>query len=98
MIAVQSETAMPQHTLPLAMAEACKGRRFFTTKDHYLGVGPDITWPDDKICIIPGCCAPFVIRPRGAHYELIGECYVAGLMDGEVLDQRDLILEELVFE
>ena len=69
-----------------ATAEACKGRRFFITETHYMGIAPDITEKEkDMICVIPGWCAPFVIRPCGEHYQLIGECYVDGLMDGEAM-------------
>ena len=86
-----------KNNLIQAMAEACKGRRFFITgKDCWMGVAPDITQPGDKICIIPGTCAPYMIRPAGEHYQLIGECYVAGIMDGEIMWKR-ASLEPLVF-
>ena len=95
----QRDSVLPPHNLIYALAEACKGRRFFITKNHsYLGVAPDITWPGDKICVIPGCCAPFIIRPKGDNYESLGECYVAGLMDGEAMEQDEFPLQLLVFE
>ena len=85
-----------KNNLIQAMAEACKGRRFFiTSKDCYMGVAPDITQPGDKICVIPGSCAPYVIRPVGDHYQLIGECYVAGIMDGEIME-KGVSLEPVV--
>ena len=88
-----------KNNLQQAMAEACKGRLFFITgRTCYMGVAPDITRPGDKICIIPGCCAPFVIRPKGNRYQLIGECYVAEVMDGEVMEKEDISIETIVFE
>ena len=87
-----------KNTLIQAMAEACKGRRFFITSEkRYMGVAPDITRPGDRICIIPGHCAPFVIRPKRKHYQLIGECYIAGIMDGELME-GDISIETIVFE
>ncbi|MCJ1405108.1 hypothetical protein MMC11_008334 [Xylographa trunciseda] len=87
-----------KNTLMQAMAEACKGRRFFITGGkRYMGVAPDITRPGDRICIIPGYCAPFVIRPKRKHYQLIGECYIAGVMDGELMEE-DISIETIVFE
>ena len=87
-----------KNNLMQAMAEACKGRRFFITGEkRYMGVAPDITRPRDRICIIPGCCAPFVIRPKGKHYQLIGECYIAGIMNGEPMEE-DISIETIVFE
>ncbi|KAK5948640.1 hypothetical protein OHC33_010399, partial [Knufia fluminis] len=91
--------AMPASDLITLIPEACKTRRFSVTKDKlYMGVGPDITMPGDKLCVIPGCCAPFVIRPKGKHYQLVGECYVHGVMDGEIMAQSNVAMEALLFE
>lgn len=82
-----------------AIAENCKGRRFFITgKRQYMGVAPDIAEPGDKICIVPGSCAPFVVRPKGEHFQLIGECYVHGIMDGEAMKMGDLDEQIVVLE
>lgn len=73
--------------LIVALPQALTGRRFFiTSPPHFMGVAPDMTQPGDQICIIPGFCAPLVIRPKGDHFLLVGECYVAGLMDGEGME------------
>ena len=79
-----------------AMESAYEKRRFFIDEvSHCMGVVPDIAQEGDKICVIPGCCAPFVIRPKGKRYQLIGECYVAGAMDGEVMESMLHSLEEI---
>lgn len=82
--------------LPLAMADACKGRRFFITSRHHLmGMAPDLTKPGDKVCVLNGCCAPFIIRPKGTAYQLIGECFVAGVMDGEIMESKGHLSETI---
>jgi Heterokaryon incompatibility protein (HET) len=59
--------------------------RFFTTTSGYAGLGPNPCQPGDKIVIIFGCASPLVLRPIGSHYELVGECYVHGIMHGEAM-------------
>ena len=70
-----------------------QGRRFMTTLNGYLGWVPDNLYDNDesqvrsgdKIAIIFGCSTPIVIRPRGGYFQVLGESYVHGLMDGEAL-------------
>ena len=68
-------------------------RRLFTTEEGGLGLGPSgITW-DDEVWVIRGARVPFVLRRRvgGEHsneYRLLGEAYLHGAMDGEMLDER----------
>ena len=59
------------------------GRLLFTTNDGYIGLAPKATKPDDQVCILLGCQTPLVLRPNGAWgYEVVGECYIDGFMDG----------------
>ncbi|GAB1316392.1 hypothetical protein MFIFM68171_06602 [Madurella fahalii] len=69
-------------------------RRFMLTKNGYFGWGPDNPFDDDpskelrvgdKIAILFGCSTPLVIRPRDDKFEVVGEGYVQGFMDGEAL-------------
>lgn len=98
-VAAQSATANAQSHRQLftAIAEMCQSRRFFITQNHRIGMAPGITQPGDLICIIPGCCAPFVIRLAGDNHHIIGECYVYGAMKGELMDQSDAALQTLEF-
>jgi hypothetical protein len=72
---------------------SCKKRRFITTTNGYMGWAPDnIYGSDDEqtrqgdlIAIIFGCSTPLVLRPRGDHYQVLGEAYVQGFMDGEAI-------------
>ena len=80
---------------------ACKKRRLMTTQRGYIGWGPDNIFGSDKdqtmqgdlIAIIFGCSTPIVMRPKGEYFQVIGEAYVHGFMNGEamqLLDDRKL--------
>ncbi|KAL8694774.1 MAG: hypothetical protein Q9218_000620 [Villophora microphyllina] len=72
-------------------------RVFVTThaKNHF-GLAPQATRPGDFLCILLGCTVPVILRESKSekgqleHYELIGETYIYGLMDGEALDGEAL--------
>lgn len=63
------------------------GRRVFATSEGFLGVGPDHVRPGDRVCILYGLDVPFVLRPVGDRYELVGEAWVHGIMDGEFMEE-----------
>ena len=68
--------------------------RVFVTseKDNRFGLAPQDTRPGDFLCILYGCSVPVIVREcigeNGAlkHYQLIGETYIYGLMDGEAFE------------
>ncbi|KAH7480438.1 hypothetical protein FOMA001_g8821 [Fusarium oxysporum f. sp. matthiolae] len=61
--------------------------RLFKTASKDFGVGPVDMKIGDKLCVLFGAEVPFVLRPNGDGYEVIGECYVYDLMHGEVLEK-----------
>lgn len=52
------------------------------------GLGPKGTELGDRICILHGCSVPVMLRPIGWHWELVGECFVYGMMDGEAMQAQ----------
>jgi hypothetical protein len=61
------------------------GRRFAVTENGYMGLVPAGTQYGDLVCIIYGAQTPFLLRPRpGGNYLIVGECYIHGMMDGEM--------------
>ncbi|KAF1988906.1 hypothetical protein K402DRAFT_402594 [Aulographum hederae CBS 113979] len=60
-------------------------RRLFTTAGRSMGLGPASLLPNDQIWILYGGKTPYVLRPKGNHYRLIGECYLQGMMHGEAM-------------
>lgn len=73
-------------------------RSFFVTDGGLPGMGPPSMQYGDRVFVLPGSRTPFVLRlldrrrflrPRSSDwsdcYQLIGDCYLQGAMDGEML-------------
>ena len=74
-----------------ALGGYCRGRNLCITEGGYLGSVPCGTLIEDKICLLFGSRVPFVLRScKDGYFELIGECYVHGIMDGELMHERDM--------
>jgi hypothetical protein len=56
------------------------GRKFCTTANGYIGWASSEAQIDDRLCYFEGCPLPFVIRGCEGGYELVGDCYIHGLM------------------
>jgi hypothetical protein len=78
------------------------GRKFALTRDEFFAIVPDGTQPGDVVCIFFGAQTPFVLRaspksnasPKG--YQLVGECYVHGIMEGEMINNTEDGVEQCV--
>ncbi|RYP39736.1 hypothetical protein DL767_002117 [Monosporascus sp. MG133] len=74
------------------------GARPICSVKGYVGLGPCWAEPGDIIVFLDGATAPFLLRPAehaAGCYHLVGETYVYGVMDGEMMDKG---LEEVTFE
>lgn len=64
-------------------------RRSALLEMGYVGLVPALSRPGDVVCVVLGAHVPFVLREReggdGGLWELVGEAYVYGIMDGEAL-------------
>ena len=68
----------------------CKNRRLFRTTRGHLGIGPLHLRSNDNVCLIYGGHTAFILRGNGdGFYEFIGEAYVHGLMQGEMMEGVD---------
>jgi hypothetical protein len=75
--------ASEYYTGLLAAAET---RRPFKSDKGHLGVGPEAAESGDIICIFYGATVPYILRPEtSGRYRLLGEAYVDGIMDGELM-------------
>jgi hypothetical protein len=65
-------------------------RKPFVTVKGHLGLGLDRNKPGDVIAILIGSQVPFVLR-KGVDrkYQIVGEAYVDGIMDGEAVVGRE---------
>jgi hypothetical protein len=68
------------HTVSRDCRQNVESRAFFTTDSRYLGFGPDCTAAGDQVFLLIGSHMPFVLRPAGEKFELVGACYVHGIM------------------
>jgi hypothetical protein len=74
--------------LPLSLDQSVDfyawGRRMFISSDRRIGLGPKNMAIGDCLVLLMGGKVPFVLRPRGDVFELVGGCYVHGAMQGEI--------------
>ena len=73
-------------------------RCLVTTRKEYLALAPQETERGDLLCVLYGGQLPLVLRQSGSCFELIGEAYVHGIMDGEAVVGRSLKGEEQEFK
>ena len=72
---------------------ACTGRHLFFTKHGHAGLGPPELQLGDLIYALAGGSFLYVLRPvpsapRPHTFQLVGDCYVQGFMDGEAVEGR----------
>ena len=82
--------------IQIAFEIAVQGRRFGTTANRYMGLFPRGTRAGDEICVFAGPCVPFVVRPVEGEigvFQLVGECYVHGIMRGEIMSMDDFEMQ-----
>ncbi|RDA87855.1 hypothetical protein CP532_2990 [Ophiocordyceps camponoti-leonardi (nom. inval.)] len=88
-----------------AVRVATHKRRFFITREGYIGLGPTRMQVDDLVYVVPGSKTPLILRNAGSGtvdrqheirgrngLELVGDCYTHGIMDGEAAQRRRLDL------
>lgn len=78
-----------------SIVRATSGRCMFLTDKGYLGLGPESTRIGDSVAILLGGSTPFIIKRNWAPWtarqawSLVGDCYVHGWMDGEMMKDQD---------
>lgn len=88
-------TRVSRGTLRSGYEKYALGRKFFITKKGYFGLTSKEAKVGDRVAVLLGSDVPFVLRACGRvegkrNWQMIGEAYVDGIMDGEVLNQVDL--------
>jgi hypothetical protein len=74
-----------------AMCFHTSWRCLFLTRNGRIGLGPSMAMEvGDLCCIVMGATVPFLLTPGNeGRYRLVEECYIHGVMGGELLDQYE---------
>ena len=88
-----SDRARTVRTAWLVMAfmfTVTNNRCLIITEGSVIGLAPALTEVGDVVAIFAGAETPFILRPRHeAHgYSLLGDCYIHGIMKGELTIER----------
>ncbi|KAF2479245.1 heterokaryon incompatibility protein-domain-containing protein [Neohortaea acidophila] len=67
---------------------AARNRRFFTTDTGLVGLGPRSMRPDGIVAVVYGSALPVMLRRVNEYYNLVGVCYVDGIMYGEAVKRH----------
>jgi hypothetical protein len=71
------------------------GRRFFVSEEGKFGLAPPNARKGDHITVFHGAETPFILRKSGSTFQIVGESYVYGLMNGEAIDSWQLGTKEV---
>jgi hypothetical protein len=63
------------------------GRKYFVSSNDFIGLVPEAAQEGDMICVFMGGKTPFLVRPVGGNYQLLGACYVHRIMYGEAMEE-----------
>jgi hypothetical protein len=78
-----SKTHAVTYHLSLAV-HSLRKRKLATTQGGYIVMVPRDVKRGDMVIVLLGCNCPVLVRPYGLYFRVMGECYVHGLMDGQV--------------
>lgn len=76
-----------EYRFDLALVRAMGGRKLFMTTQDRLGIGPESLQTYDILCVLFGGSCIYALRPIPGteDYAFLGECYVYGVMNGEIM-------------
>lgn len=65
--------------------------RFMTTMLGRVGWAHPRSRKGDEICLLEGCSVPVILRARAeGDFVLVGDAYVEAVMDGELVEDREV--------
>jgi hypothetical protein len=71
------------------------GRRFFISEEGKFGLAPPNARKGDRIAVFHGAKIPFILRKSGSEFQVVGEAYTHGLMNGEAVNYWRLGMREV---
>ncbi|KAF4334235.1 hypothetical protein FBEOM_11931 [Fusarium beomiforme] len=72
-------------------------RRLFGTKNGRMGLGTCAAEVNDRIVLLRGCNTPLILRKFNDGWKLVGECYLHGVMYGEVTAEEDELVDITIY-
>jgi len=81
----QPNVRRDRFTMPFVhqIDDCLKNRCFFVTNDGCMGIGPSCTQKGDVVAVLLGGAHCFLLRPKDKQYQLVGNAYVHGMMQGQ---------------
>jgi hypothetical protein len=74
-----------------------RGHKFCWTKKGFMALVPSLTQLDDIVVVLNAYQMPFVLRPVQEYFQVIGQCYVHGMMEnncGVLIEEFKIKFEE----
>lgn len=75
-------------TFATRMAMAVPQRRIVKTRKGYVGLAAGDTAVDDFVALVQGGQVPLVLRQVDYYWQLVGDAYVHGIMNGETFEEN----------
>lgn len=91
----QQPAREPPTTDDARLIKYALGRRFFVSGDGYFGLAPPNARKGDRVAVLCGTETPFLLQKTDSAFQVVGESYVHGLMNGEAVDEWRLGLREV---
>ncbi|KAH8687936.1 heterokaryon incompatibility protein-domain-containing protein [Tricladium varicosporioides] len=66
------------------------------TREGYIGQAPAFVETGDHVMLLAGAKVPIVARMREGGWEVLGDCYIHGVMFGEAFEERRCNVLELI--
>jgi len=71
-----------------AMMVTSRGRKMVRTRKGYIGLTSHLVRVGDQIGLFNGSKVPLIVRRKEPYWQLLGESYIHGMMDGECYDEH----------
>ena len=79
-----------------SISSCISGRKLCVTRKGYIGLVSEDAIEGDTICVFVGADVPFVLRRCDDRYKLLGDCYIHGIMNEEILEMKDCVIRDII--
>jgi hypothetical protein len=82
-----------------AFLNATNRRRFAITDNDLMALVPKVAEKGDVVACFGAGSTPFLLRPDGDYWRMLGPCYLEDNMDGQALaKQEDEVVSDTVYK